>query len=180
MWKKAALAFLGTFVLVVGSGVGYLYFEPPATAEPWKGVIQATPERLVRGRFLFNNVNHCADCHSRHDETRFGRPVIPDGNGAGALFPAGPDFPGVITSSNVTPDVETGIGSWTDGEKVRAIREGISRDGHALFPIMPYPDYSRLSDEDVKALVVYMNSLAPVRNPLPKTRITGLFAGSAL
>src|SRR5262249_53906087 len=65
----------------------------------------------------------------------------------------------------------TGIGAWTDGEKIRAIRDGIDKDGRALFPMMPYASYRSMSDEDVESLVAYLNSLPAVRNPLPSTAL---------
>jgi mono/diheme cytochrome c family protein len=80
-------------------------------------------------------------------------------------------LPGTVVAPNITPDPETGIGTWTDGEKIRAIREGVDRDGRALFPMMPYPEYRNMSDEDVEAVVAYLNSLPPVKNPLPKTQL---------
>ena len=76
-----------------------------------------------------------------------------------------------MVASNITPDPETGIGAWTDGEKIRAIREGISKDGHALHPTMPYASYRYMSDQDVQALVAYMDQLPAIRNPLPKTEL---------
>jgi mono/diheme cytochrome c family protein len=81
-------------------------------------------------------------------------------------------LPGQIVASNLTPDPETGLGNWTDGEKIRAIREGISKDGRALYPLMPYSYYRRMADEDVESIVAYLNSLAPVRNALPKTSLS--------
>ena len=72
-------------------------------------------------------------------------------------------LPGRVAARNITPDKETGIGNWTDGEKIRAIREGIGRDGHALFPMMPYESFRHMSDEDVYSLVAYLNSLPPVK-----------------
>jgi hypothetical protein len=79
----------------------------------------------------------------------------------------GPEMglPGRITSKNLTSDAKTGLGSWTDGEILRAIREGVSKDGHALFPLMPYPNYRTMSDEDAYAIVAYLRTLKPVRNP---------------
>ena len=76
-----------------------------------------------------------------------------------------------MAPQNITPDKETGIGNWTDGEKIRAIREGISRDGTALFPMMGYERYRYMSDEDVYSLVAYLNTLAPVRNVVPRSKI---------
>ena len=72
---------------------------------------------------------------------------------------------------NITSDPETGAGSWTDDQLARAIREGIGHDGRALFPMMPYESLRHMSDEDLASLVVYIRSLPPVRNPLPKTEI---------
>ncbi len=80
-------------------------------------------------------------------------------------------LPGQIFAANITPDKETGIGNWTDGEKIRAIREGISKDGHMLFPMMPYPNYRFLSDTDVQSLVAYMNTVPQVRNYVPRSKI---------
>jgi mono/diheme cytochrome c family protein len=74
-------------------------------------------------------------------------------------------------ASNLTSDPETGAGAWTDDQLARAIREGIGHDGRALFPLMPYHNLRHMSDEDLAALIVYIRSLPPVRNPLPKTEI---------
>lgn len=68
-------------------------------------------------------------------------------------------------------DRDTGIGSWTDGEKIRAIRGGVDKDGNALFPMMPYSGYRPMSDGDVQALVAYLDTLPPVANPLPKSKL---------
>jgi hypothetical protein len=76
-----------------------------------------------------------------------------------------------LVAPNITPDRETGIGNWTDGEKIRAIREGVDRDGRALIPAMPYPHFRNMSDEDVESVVAYLDSLSPVKNPLPPTHL---------
>ena len=80
-----------------------------------------------------------------------------------------PDGVPFLTAPNLTPDPETGIGTWTDDMLARAIREGISHDGRTLFPIMPYQKFRHLSDEDLASIVVYLRSLPPIRNPLPPT-----------
>jgi hypothetical protein len=59
---------------------------------------------------------------------------------------------------NITADKDAGIGNWPDGEKIRAIREGISRDGTALFPMMGYERLRHMSDEDIYDLVAYLNN----------------------
>src|SRR5713101_3591601 len=80
-------------------------------------------ERIARGRYLFQNLADCDGCHSEHDYGRLGRPVIPAGRGRGAPMLPEPGIPGVLIAPNLTPDEETGLGRWTDGEKIRAIRE---------------------------------------------------------
>jgi mono/diheme cytochrome c family protein len=74
-----------------------------------------------------------------------------------------------LTAPNLTPDPETGLGRVSDHALARAIREGIGPDGRALFALMPYGEYHRIPDEDVAAIVVYLRSLPPVHNPLPRT-----------
>ena len=89
----------------------------------------------------------------------------------GVVFPKEMGLPGLVAARNITTDRETGIGAWTDGEKVRAIREGISRDGRPLFPMMPYTSLRKLSDEDVYSLVAYLDTLPPVKNRVPETQV---------
>jgi len=86
-------------------------------------------------------------------------------------FPAELGFPGRIVAPNITPDAETGLGQWTDGEKMRAIREGVSKDGRPLFPLMPYQEYARMSDEDLECLVAFLNTLRPVSSRRATTKL---------
>jgi hypothetical protein len=86
-------------------------------------------------------------------------------------FPAEMNLPGHVVSANITTHNVAGIGGWSDGEKIRAIREGISRDGRPLYPMMPYRRFRDMSDDDVQSLVAYLNTLAPVATVLPRTRI---------
>jgi hypothetical protein len=80
-------------------------------------------------------------------------------------------FPGEAVAPNLTPDAETGSATWTDDQIARAIREGVKHDDSTLFPMMPYELYRNLSDEDLAAVVVYLRSLTPVRNPLPPMKV---------
>jgi mono/diheme cytochrome c family protein len=82
-----------------------------------------------------------------------------------------PDLPGRVVAPNLTPDLETGAGGWTDDQFARAIREGISHDGRALFPMMPYESFRTMSDEDLASVVVYLRSLPAVHSQLAKTEI---------
>ena len=72
---------------------------------------------------------------------------------------------------NITQDKETGIGDWTDGEIIRAVREGISREGDGLFPIMPYFIYRNVSDEDMEAVVAYLRTMEPVQSFRPEREV---------
>ena len=74
---------------------------------------------------------------------------------------------GVFYPPNLTPDVETGLGTWSEADIMLAVREGKRPDGRQLIPIMPWPSYSALSDEDAKALVAYMKSLPPQKFKAP-------------
>jgi mono/diheme cytochrome c family protein len=70
---------------------------------------------------------------------------------------------------NITPDIRTGIGSWTDEEIIRAIREGIRPDGRVLGPPMAFQLYRKISDNDIRAIVAYMRSVPAVENEVPRT-----------
>src|SRR5262249_1159625 len=169
-WKRILLLLVALLSGIAASGLTYLYVRKPAMAPPVAIRVDMSPERIARGKHLYERVMDCDGCHSQGDIARFGRPVI-EGHGKGYVFPAEMGMPGTVVASNITPDRETGIGAWTGGEKIRAIREGIGRDGQALFPMMPYPYYRNLSDDDVQSLVAYLNTLPAVRNPLPRTSL---------
>lgn len=175
VWKKILLI-LGCLVLAViimgGAGIAFLFVRKPAMAPPSTIKVAMTPERIARGQYIYETLTDCAGCHSQRDFTRVGGPEVPTGRGRGNIMSdLVKGLPGVVVAANITPDPQTGIGTWTDGEKIRAIREGVDRDGNALFPMMPYEGYGRLSDEDVQALVAFLDSLPPIHNPLPKTKL---------
>ena len=130
---------------------------------------EATPARLERGDYLVNSVMGCIGCHSDPDLGKPGAPPVANRRGAGLIW-AQTDTPWLV-APNITSDKETGAGLWSDDTLARAIREGIGHDGRALFPIMPYPNFRTMSDEDLASVIVYIRTLAPVRNQLPATRI---------
>jgi mono/diheme cytochrome c family protein len=173
---KIVLFIAGTGALILAGGVTLVagpraFLGPNARALIIRN-FPRTPERLEHGRYLVEAVAGCMDCHSPHDWTRHDAPATPGMNGAGQVMSSSVQgLPGRIVASNLTPDPETGAGNWSDDAMARAIREGIGHDGRALFPMMPYQHFRNLSDEDVASIVVYLRSLAPVRNPLPETQI---------
>jgi mono/diheme cytochrome c family protein len=74
---------------------------------------------------------------------------------------------GTIFSTNISPDAKTGIGTWSEQAFRRAMREGISRDGHHLYPAFPYDHYTRVTDDDVTALYAFLMTRDPVEAPAP-------------
>lgn len=171
MWKKILLFGSLGLVSVIGAGFGYLSLRTPNHLPAESIQVPMTPENIARGEYIFTVVADCDGCHSERDLSKFTAPALARGRGRGWQMPKELGLPGEVVARNITPDVETGIGAWTDGEKIRAIREGISRDGRPLFPMMPYQGFAKMSDSDVQALVAYMNTLPAVRNPLPPTKL---------
>jgi len=129
---------------------------------------EVTPARLERGRYLVHNVMGCVECHTPSQvKNDVNVAVGPLGSGS-VMIDQGKMR---VVAPNITPDRETGIGNWSDDEIARAIREGVSKDGHALFPMMPYQEFRNVSDEDIASVVVYIRTLPPVHTSLPKTQL---------
>ena len=151
--------------------VGWRPFLGPRARPLTNRTFERTPERLARGKYLAEDVAVCMDCHSPHDWTKQDAPIPSGMEGAGEDMSILKGLPGTVVAPNLTPDPETGTGAWTDDMLARAIREGIGHDGRTLFPLMPYRGYRHMPDEDLASVVVFLRSLPPVRNPLPKTEI---------
>ena len=172
-WRRVALWSVSSLVLALAAAitmtVGWRPFIGPSARPVTDRRFTSTPERLERGRYMFTALNGCVDCHSEKDRSADGHPAVPGTEGSGRVW-IEEEAPW-LTASNITPDEATGVGDWTDDELARAIREGIGRDGRALFPIMPYTLYRDMSDEDLASVIVYLRTLKPIRKQLPKTRI---------
>jgi mono/diheme cytochrome c family protein len=107
---------------------------------------------VKRGEYLAR----AADCMVCHTGT------------GGAEYAGGLAIPlpfGTLYSTNITPDKETGIGSYSDAEFLDAVQRGVRRDGTRLYPAMPYPSYTYMTDADALAIKAYLFSLAPVHAP---------------
>ncbi len=120
--------------------------------EIWAADVAPTPELVARGAYLVKAAD-CAACHT-----------VPGGK----AFAGGLAFHlpfGTIYTTNITPDRETGIGGWSDDDFVRALHEGIAKDGSHLYPAFPYTSYTGLSRDDAVAMKAYLFSLPPVRAP---------------
>jgi len=110
-------------------------------------------DQLERGRYMAV-LGDCAGCHT-----------VP----GGAPFAGGVALQtpfGKLVAPNITPDAETGIGKWSADDFRRMMKTGIGHNGVRLYPAMPYPAYSRMSDGDIGDLWVYLNALQPVKNEI--------------
>ncbi len=160
---KVSLSVIGAIAGLVGVVVLYLFVAFPKVAAASDLHVVATPVLVQRGAYLARHVAVCLDCHSTRDWKRYSGPPLPGYLGAGGEgFTREMGFPGEIYSRNITP---AGVGSWTDGELARAITTGVSRDGRALFPIMPYPSYAGLCVSDMTAIVAFLRTLPAVNQP---------------
>lgn len=126
--------------------------------------------RRERGRYLAEGILQCALCHSDRDWGQPGAPPVQSRTMAGHVW--NDEGTTRLVAPNLTSDVETGAGGGSDDMLARAIREGISHDGRPLHPQMWYPSFSRLSDEDLASVIVYLRSLPAIRNPLPRTQLS--------
>lgn len=118
---------------------------------------------VERGRYLVESIAGCGNCHSLQNANG----QIPGRELAGGPPMREPVFE--AHAPNITPDRESGLGAWSDDEIVRAIREGVSRDGRVMGPPMPFWLYRGIADDDVKAMVAYLRTVPAVANKVPAT-----------
>ena len=132
---------------------------PPAETGPTAG--QTAPP-MSKGEYLAR-AGDCIACHS-----------IPGGKAFTGGLKMGTPL-GAIYSTNITPDKETGIGNYSFDDFDRAVRQGIGKDGHHLYPAMPYPSYAKIADDDVHALYdFFMKEVPPVKQANMPSEITGI------
>lgn len=159
-------------IAIVGLATRF-YALAPASRPPTHVRAPRSPEAIARGEYLANHVLACTGCHSQVHVDQPGEPIVEGKTGSGRVFPDDPTFPDWhIVGPNLTPDRETGLGAWTDGEILRAMREGVGRDGRPLFPMMPYQTYAKnLGDAEALDVIAYLRSLPAIRNRTPPTQI---------
>jgi mono/diheme cytochrome c family protein len=145
---------------------GMVLSMPCRASGPGDAGIAADAALIARGAYLAK----LADCAGCHTNAPTGKPLEPSPPFAGGL-PMGSPF-GTIYTSNITPDPVYGIGRYTYDDFERAVRSGIAPGGERLYPAMPYPSFSKISDDDVHALYAYfMHGVKPVATPAPKTKL---------
>ena len=128
---------------------------------------------IERGEYLAIHITPCMDCHSKRDWTKFAGPIMQgtEGMGGEVFDQKLVGIPGTIYAKNITPDPETGIGTWTDDEILRAITQGISKNGDTLFPLMPYVHFNHMAKDDLLSIVAYLRSLKPIKNKIPARQL---------
>jgi len=112
----------------------------------------ADADSAARGAYLATAAG-CADCHT--DAKNGGRPYA---GGRALTTPFGTFY-----APNITPDVDTGIGQWNDAQFLNALREGVSPDGSNYFPVFPYPSFTKITDDDARAIKAYLFAQPAVR-----------------
>ena len=143
--------------LVVAAGAAFGWASAMAPVKP-PGADVFAPAQIERGRLLAAAGN-CAVCHTAAGG-------VPNAGGLALETPFG-----TIWSTNITPDVETGIGAYSFAAFERAMRQGIARDGRHLYPAFPYTAYTKMTDEDLLALYAYLMAQAPMRSATPETKL---------
>lgn len=167
--KKVLFIILILVVVVIVVAGSYVKFALPNVGDAPDLHIVSTPEKVQRGEYLANHVTLCMDCHSTRDWSKFSGPMEPGTEGKGGeRFDEKAGFPGIFYSKNITP---FHLKDWTDGQIFRAITTGVSKDGKALFPVMPYHYFGRMDKEDIYDIIAYIRTLAPIDNVTPERSI---------
>jgi mono/diheme cytochrome c family protein len=172
--KKVLGGFFGLGVVGVLGFVGFVQMSYDRTFDGPMPDIKASddPAVIERGKYMVFAAAHCGTCHGdvdQHEKAIAGE-ELPLSGGFVIDIP-----PGKFTAPNITPDEETGIGSFTDGEIARALRYGVGRDGRALFPFMPF---QHISDDDLTAIISYLRAQEPVKREHPRREFS--FIGKAV
>jgi mono/diheme cytochrome c family protein len=165
---------LGVLVLAGAAFAGYLAFGPEPTAfaqgtrvalANYRGTDPTgvpnelkSADLVERGAYLTRAAD-CMACHTAKDG-------VPFAGGRAFVLPFG-----TLYSTNITPDIDTGIGSYSDADFLSALHEGMGREGKKLYPAMPYPSYTYMSDADALAIKAYLFSLKPVNASVPQNSL---------
>ncbi|MDP1677541.1 MAG: cytochrome C [Bacteroidota bacterium] len=164
---KIAVITLSSLLLFIAGVALYVRLMLPNVGNAQNVKILMTPERIERGKYLSDHVAGCIDCHSTRDWNTLYGPIVEGTEGKGGdVFSEQMGFPGNYFASNITP---AGVENWTDGELLRAITTGVSKNGDALFPIMPYHAFGKVDEEDIKSIIAYVRTLKRIENKVPES-----------
>jgi mono/diheme cytochrome c family protein len=127
-------------------------------------------DQVELGRYLVTYIMSCGDCHTPLDPET-GMPLVPDMFLAGGQAYEGPW--GIVYGGNITPH-ETGLAEWEAEDYIRVFREGVRIDGRRVV-FMPWQDYTSITDEDLDAVIAYLQSLDPIDNEIPAPALEDIF-----
>lgn len=163
MMRKLLLVLGGTLlIIIVGGGIFVAARQNLRFEAPYPEVAASSDPAIVeRGRYLVRELANCATCHGDPTQRAAITKGIDVSLSGGFVFDIPP---GRFYSPNLTPDSDTGLGRVPDQAIARALRYGVGHDGRALLPFM---EMQGLSDDDLQAIVSYLRSQPPVRNPVP-------------
>lgn len=163
---KVFLIFVIVLCTLTAAVAGYIYYGMPNVNTAPDLKIERTAQRIERGKYLVNNVSGCMVCHGGRDYNYFAGPVD------SSSFGAGGEHYKIAThelySPNITPYT---LHNWTDGEILRALTAGVSKNGKALFPLMPYKRYANMDKEDLYSIIAYLRTLKPISSQVPERKL---------
>lgn len=155
--RRVLLAVVTVGILVILGG--YALMWRPAIAPVTTSAAVNTDRKAIDHGAELASIGNCADCHTSENGPAYagGRPI--------------PTPFGTIYASNLTPDGETGIGSWSEEAFKRAMREGVDREGQQLYPAFPYDHFTHATDADIHAIYAFLMSKPAVRNVVPANQL---------
>jgi mono/diheme cytochrome c family protein len=163
IFVRSLLSVLGALLMTVAGLAATAHARWDRTFEAPEPALRSTtdPDVIERGRYLVYGPAHCSYCHTPKEQW----PRLDAGEEIPLLGGYDMHLPlGVLRSPNITPDTETGIGRYSDGQLARMLRHGVRPDGRLAFPVMEFQD---MSDDDVIAVLSYLRSAQPVHNRVP-------------
>ncbi|HLA58441.1 MAG TPA: hypothetical protein VK622_06760 [Puia sp.] len=177
---KKLLKILGillcSILLIIIVIITYVKIALPDVGPAPELTVDKSPANVERGRYLANSVMSCMDCHSKRDVTEYSMPMVLSTRGQGGeRFDQTMGFPGVFYSANITPDKETGIGSWTREFFIQHF--AMYRDSAAahravnpgeLQTMMPWTLYCNMTDSDLSNIYTYIQTIQPIKHSVTK------------
>lgn len=165
MKKTKLIAGVAVIAAAVAAGILWMNGDTSADDVASNNVLTSQPPTaadsaaIERGRYVAI-ASDCTACHTMPESK------LPLAGGYSISTPFGG-----IYASNITPDSETGIGSWTERDFFRAVRHGKGKEGEHLYPAMPYNAYVKLTDQDMHDLWMYLRSVKPIHYQVPETNL---------
>ncbi|MBS1524390.1 MAG: c-type cytochrome [Bacteroidetes bacterium] len=156
-------------IVIIGGVITYVVTALPNVGQAENINVDKSPEHVARGKYLVQHIVPCTDCHSPRIWDRFAGPIDTTRLGAGGeVFDQSVGFPGHVVVPDITP---AKLKDWTDGELLRTFTTGVKKDGSAIFPMMPWPYFSKMDRRDAYDIIAYIRSLKPIDADYPKAKL---------